>query len=519
MGKCWYVTPFFPFSRHPGGMEPPRRPAVPARIVGWIALAAALLAIAPPVGGAGEIPAERAGDGWPDPGHPLGINQGIGAVPRRLAASWDFSRYGEQVRADAHRAAGLGARWYRANTMEYPWFAQRDVEESGWDMAHRDALVRALGERRFEVLLMIGPERADASCRDDEVYRPQHYAPRSEEGWRRFRDYVRRIVERYDGDGVDDMPGLARPVRWWQVDNEVDLKWQDCRARGIDYLSPEDYFRVVEAARQASKEADPEARLMTGTLVTIRRERSPGTDFVRRLFALRGGELARLVDAVDLHDYGEDPASLDDKLELIRGSLGEPRPIWLTETSVPSDPRAARGWDRRRQAGEVVRRVVRALGSGAVERVFWHSLGDAPPNPGNRAWKMFGTNSLWSCGAPVRAAPRGWTCSGREIKPAGAAFARLSEVLAGHARTEPLDGDGRTYRIVRKGRGDAVALWREGETRPVDLSRWLGRGPVEVVRTSGDPGAIRAGERYADARKVPVGEDPVLAWRGAGAER
>lgn len=32
--------------------------------------------------------------------------------------------------------------------------------------------------------------------------------------------FVEAAVERYDGDGVDDMPGLTNPIRYWQVGNE-----------------------------------------------------------------------------------------------------------------------------------------------------------------------------------------------------------------------------------------------------------------------------------------------------------
>ena len=36
--------------------------------------------------------------------------------------------------------------------------------------------------------------------------------------------FVRSTVERYDGDGVDDMPGLLFPVRFWEIDNQPDIK-------------------------------------------------------------------------------------------------------------------------------------------------------------------------------------------------------------------------------------------------------------------------------------------------------
>ena len=39
--------------------------------------------------------------------------------------------------------------------------------------------------------------------------------------------FVRALVERYDGDGKEDMPGLKKPVRFWQVGNEPDLASSD----------------------------------------------------------------------------------------------------------------------------------------------------------------------------------------------------------------------------------------------------------------------------------------------------
>lgn len=37
--------------------------------------------------------------------------------------------------------------------------------------------------------------------------------------------FVRDIVERYDGDGKEDMPGLKEPILLWEVLNEFDTRW------------------------------------------------------------------------------------------------------------------------------------------------------------------------------------------------------------------------------------------------------------------------------------------------------
>ncbi len=36
--------------------------------------------------------------------------------------------------------------------------------------------------------------------------------------------FVRALVERYDGDGQDDMPGLKFPIRHWEVGNEPSMQ-------------------------------------------------------------------------------------------------------------------------------------------------------------------------------------------------------------------------------------------------------------------------------------------------------
>ncbi len=70
-----------------------------------------------------------------------------------------------------------------------------------------------------------------------------------------FEAWVAAIVERYDGDGKDDMPGLARPVLHYQVGNEVGNPafWTGT----ID-----EYFVLLDAAREAARAANPEVRII-----------------------------------------------------------------------------------------------------------------------------------------------------------------------------------------------------------------------------------------------------------------
>ena len=39
-----------------------------------------------------------------------------------------------------------------------------------------------------------------------------------------YKNFVKSLVERYDGDGVDDMPDLVVPIKYWEVSNEPSMQ-------------------------------------------------------------------------------------------------------------------------------------------------------------------------------------------------------------------------------------------------------------------------------------------------------
>jgi hypothetical protein len=106
-----------------------------------------------------------------------------------------------------------------------------------------------------------------------------------------FKEFVRRLVERYDGDGVDDAPGLRTPVRYFQVENqwvtavfyrdrtncpmpgeplppstEDVAATGDLEASGHPMVAAADYVAEYKAARGAALLANPDALLGPGNV-------------------------------------------------------------------------------------------------------------------------------------------------------------------------------------------------------------------------------------------------------------
>src|SRR3972149_11612526 len=70
--------------------------------------------------------------------------------------------------------------------------------------------------------------------------------------------YVQALVERYDPDGSDDMPGLLDPVTLFGFEPEYSSYWPG---------EAETYIRLLELARPAVRAANPEAQVMAAGLL------------------------------------------------------------------------------------------------------------------------------------------------------------------------------------------------------------------------------------------------------------
>jgi hypothetical protein len=106
----------------------------------------------------------------------------------------------------------LGIKWNRPHIYLFWFMVQPNINSTRLDFSFTDRLIRDV-PTGISVLANIAPE----GPRNENHARPGSYLPIDTE---KYKAFVRAIVERYDGDGVQDMPGLRSPILHWQVDNE-----------------------------------------------------------------------------------------------------------------------------------------------------------------------------------------------------------------------------------------------------------------------------------------------------------
>ena len=143
-----------------------------------------------------------------------------------------------------------------------------------------------------------------------------------------FKAYLSKVVERYDGDGDNDMPGLQYPVRYWEVGNEeeaMDGGFKD---------APEKYVELIQASHEVIKAASQDFKVVLGGAVDLKEETKP---FWREFFRLGGGNY---IDVVNFHyncektQHRTDPSYYIEHLDFfneLMDNYGLDKPMWITE--------------------------------------------------------------------------------------------------------------------------------------------------------------------------------------------
>ncbi|MBI5492877.1 MAG: hypothetical protein HY893_08100 [Deltaproteobacteria bacterium] len=276
-------------------------------------------------------------------------------------------------------ARDIGVSWHRPMRYFVWMLVQKDISSRSYDWSFYDKEVKEAKDLNLLYNIIASPPYTDrqdeASMRARRMEgelrkyaRKNSYMPADEKA---YTDFVTACVERYDGDGVDDMPGLAKPIKYWQIGNEPHPKMAD-------------FAEFVRITSVAIKKADPSAKVVIGgALRAVMEDRSRfDSTFLKILRELNG----KYIDVIDFHwggdakgnyrGYRDIYAHLKDELR----SMGYPAgmPVWITEMSTYSgDPvkLSFQPWDppfqtEEMQAGDAVKRYVWGLANG-VGKVFW----------------------------------------------------------------------------------------------------------------------------------------------------
>ncbi|MFQ5768946.1 MAG: FlgD immunoglobulin-like domain containing protein [bacterium] len=151
------------------------------------------------------------------------------------------------------------------------WGAMQSSPNAAIDWAQNDAIVKLFQRYGFSLTWYVTcsapwafPNKPD--CQPDTilgvvVYRNCAPEPAFESHWI---NYIKAVVERYDGDGIDDMPGLEKSVQFYILPGEIKF---GMTGTGDEELGPfwfdniDNLLRLHRITYQAIHEADPTGNL------------------------------------------------------------------------------------------------------------------------------------------------------------------------------------------------------------------------------------------------------------------
>jgi hypothetical protein len=230
-----------------------------------------------------------------------------------------------------------------------PKFRSRGIDylkEGGMDK-------KVFGEKDFKDEKFMMGEKAGKigkeGMQEEPIFLPQSRC--NPYDWEEYLDWVKAVVERYDGDGVSDMPGLSIPIKYWEVMNEPDLN-----AAHLDFYqgTPSDYAELLVRTAKAIHEADPEAKVLIAGAAGGNKN---FLDFYRAVF--KNKEAQSAFDIGNVHCISNDDfASYNvEPYRKMLAEFGIGIPVWVTEAealvSMNSDVNASQTYASTQKALEL----------------------------------------------------------------------------------------------------------------------------------------------------------------------
>ncbi|MCK4545489.1 hypothetical protein KAU43_08115, partial [candidate division WOR-3 bacterium] len=197
--------------------------------------------------------------------NPFGMNLTVPEYWFDKDSTYSFS--GDSVYRNIYKgmldsAQTMGIVWWRAQ-YRFRW---NDVEPipGSFVFTDEDSIVKWTSDNRMHMLPVIGNTAKWAHHlgipNSDSVYWTRY--PPDDSYWSDYTKYIKAIVERYDGDGIDDVeiPNFI-PIKYWQIMNEP---------YGYYFLGTQDQYEYMFVKTyEAIKEADPEAKVLGPCLTSI----------------------------------------------------------------------------------------------------------------------------------------------------------------------------------------------------------------------------------------------------------
>ena len=244
------------------------------------------------------------------------------------------SRFGELTEIRDKKMRGKNGQWVRPHPGPFVW-NHIESEKGKFFWEDVDKHVVYAQEQNQTILATIWPHTNwdQKSCKRKKARSPfgKHFTkylskPCSMEDYKTF---LIKLVDRYDGDGSNDMPGLTKPIKYWDVMNEPEF---DMFFKG----SEEDFVEIFNFSSKVIKEQQPDAVIVMAGAAGMFPEN-------KKYWKSALPKIKDHFDIANIHHISGPDGQCDKELwvdefaDLLK-SIDINKPIWLTEAMTCGPP-------------------------------------------------------------------------------------------------------------------------------------------------------------------------------------
>ena len=244
------------------------------------------------------------------------------------------SRFGELTEMRDKKMRGKDGQWVRPHPGPFVWNQiENEKGKFSWEDADKNVLYAQ--EHNQTILATIWPHAdwEQKSCKRKKARSPfgkgfTKYLskPCSMEDYKTF---LLKLVDRYDGDGYNDMPGLTKPIKYWDIMNEPEF---DMFFRG----SQEDFIEIFNFSSKIIKEKQKDAVIVMAGAAGMFPEN-------KKYWKSVLPKIKDHFDIANIHHISGPDGQCDrelwvDEFAALLKSVNVDKPIWVTEAMTCGSP-------------------------------------------------------------------------------------------------------------------------------------------------------------------------------------
>ena len=244
------------------------------------------------------------------------------------------SRFGELTEMRDERMRGKEGQWVRPHPGPFIWLhIEKEKGNFNWD--ETDKYVVYAQEHNQTILATIWPHAnwEQKSCKRKKARSPfgKHFTkylskPCSMDDYKNF---LLKLIDRYDGDGNNDMPGLTKPIKHWDIMNEPEFKM-------FFKGSKEDFVEIFNFSSKIIREKQKDAVIVMAGAAGMFPEN-------KKYWKSVLPKIKDNFDIANIHHISDPEGKCDkefwvDEFSSLLKSLSINKPIWVTEAMTCGPP-------------------------------------------------------------------------------------------------------------------------------------------------------------------------------------